>query len=421
MTSSLHQATRRPQSGSPQHRVLALLTVATAIASVGLGAGGTAGVLLAVDMAGSHTVSGLPVALHLAGSALGALLVSHLAGRGRRGQGLALGFTVGAVGALVVIAAAQAGSLPVMLGGSVLLGTANSSIFLTRYAAVEAGSEQTRGRALGTVFLATAIGAVVSPMLLGPSGTLASGLGLPGLTGLYLVALVAFGLSALLYALASNPRNRWLGEGAAVLSAHRKQSSALPEVLRALRDRPTQIALLSLASTNFVMTGVMTIAPVRLTEHGHGLEMVGALVALHVVGMFAPAPLNGYLADRIGALAVVLAGGVLLLGGTVLGAFLNGHATVAMVLHLVVVGLGWNCGVVGGSVLLTEAVPGTLRPYTEGVGEATMGSAAVVVAPLVGALPGALGYHLLALCSAGVTLLALVHLRRSARDSRSYA
>lgn len=421
MTSTLRVATRRPDTERSQHRVLALLAVATAVGSIGLGAGGTAGVLLAVDMAGTHTVAGLPVALHLAGSAVGALLVSHQAGRGRRGRGLALGFTVGAVGAAVVTVAAEIGSLTGMLAGSTLLGMANSSIFLTRYAAVEAGSERTRGRALGAVFLATAIGAVISPMLLGPSGTLAERLGLPPLTGLYLVAMGAFGCSALAYAAASDPRTPWLGAGARVLSSGRRQRLSRPDLLRALRDGPTRVALLSMAATSFVMTGVMTIAPVRLTEHGHGLEMVGALVALHVVGMFAPAPLNGYLADRVGGLPVVLLGGVLMLVMAVMGVFLPGHATGQMVFHLVVVGLAWNCGVVGSSMLLTEAVSPSLRPYTEGIGEATMGTAAMLVAPLVGALPGTSGYYVLALCAAGVTLLALVHLRRPARDPRSLA
>ncbi|MGW0737224.1 hypothetical protein [Streptomyces sp. NPDC002851] len=71
-----------------------------------------------------------------------------------------------------------------MLFGSTLLGTANSSIFLVRYAAARAVAEGSRGRALGVVLLATAFGAVLSPPLLGPGSSAAQAVGLPALSGL---------------------------------------------------------------------------------------------------------------------------------------------------------------------------------------------------------------------------------------------
>jgi hypothetical protein len=51
---------------------------------------------------------------------------------------------------------------------------------------------------------------------------------------------------------------------------------------------------------------------------------------------------------------------------------------------LVALGLGWNCGVVGASTLLAASAPPRLRPHLEGIGEATMGVAAAIGAPLAG-------------------------------------
>ncbi|MEJ3748953.1 hypothetical protein WEI85_37505 [Actinomycetes bacterium KLBMP 9797] len=108
----------------------------------------------------------------------------------------------------------------------------------------------------------------------------------------------------------------------------------------------------------------------------------------------------------------MLVGAVVSLGACVLGVFTDGHATPLTIAHLVLAGLGWNAGVVGASALLTRAVPDGLRPHTEGIGEATMGTAAVAVAPLAAVLPDAWDHVVLGLCAAAMSVLALVEVRR---------
>jgi DNA-binding CsgD family transcriptional regulator len=143
-------------------RTLFLLAVATAIGSMGLAAGGTAGTLLGVEITGTEGAAGLPLGLLVAGSAAAALMVSRRTGRVGRVRSLALGYALGAIGAVLAIIAAVAGNFVALLLGSTVLDAGNAAIFLTRYAAAEVGEETTRGRALGAVFFATAIGAVVS-------------------------------------------------------------------------------------------------------------------------------------------------------------------------------------------------------------------------------------------------------------------
>lgn len=399
-------------SNNPWKGVPAFLAGACALASLGLAAGGTAGALLATELAGTASVAGLPVALHLTGSALGAILVSHQAARGHRGRGLALGLLLGAVGAAIVVLAADRGNLPVMLAGSMLLGTANASIFLIRYAAARAVTESSRGRALGMIFLATAFGAVASPLLLGPSSSAAETVGLPGLSGLYLVAIGAFSCSALFLAAGSAPSIPIVGRAASLLTPGVREIRSGVRLSAALREPATLVAMSGLAGANFVMVGIMTITPVHLTQHGAGHGTVGLLVALHVVGMFAPAPLTGRLADRHGPVKVVIAGAVLSLVACVLGAFSQGHETPLTTAHLVLAGLGWNAGVVGASAMLTFSVPDTLRSHAEGIGEATMGTAAVVIAPIAAVLPSPWDYSVLGLSAVALALLALAEARR---------
>jgi MFS family permease len=101
----------RVTSSPEQRRVLTVLVVAQILSGAGLAAGITVGALLAQRMLGSTSLAGLPSALFTLGSALAALIVGSVSqSRGRR-AGLGLGYAVGAVGALGVVAAAAAGNL----------------------------------------------------------------------------------------------------------------------------------------------------------------------------------------------------------------------------------------------------------------------------------------------------------------------
>lgn len=427
---------RRPRPSAQQtarerNGVLLMLAGATAIGSMGLAAGGTAGALLGAQLTHTSAGAGLPPGLLVVGSAAGALLIARQTARGRRGRGLMLGYLLGAVGAVLVVGAAVMRSLPLLLVGSTVLGTANSAIFMTRYATLDAAAETDRGRALGTVFFSTAVGAIVSPMLMGPSGTLAEAVGLPRLTGLYLVATAAFGVSALFFSGMSPPRVPRLGRGASVL-AHggdagaaetdgRRPGSARGAAVAGLRgalhDVRTRLALAALTAGNFVMVGLMAVAPLHLVTHGSGLDLTGTLIALHVAGMFGPSPVSGRLADRFGATRVVLIGGVLLAATGGAGVVIDDRGVPAMACHLLVLGVGWNFMIVGGSALLMAGVPESLRPHAEGIGEVVMGVGAAVASPVVGVAAALGGYGMFSLAGTVVAIGVLVFARRVASRS----
>lgn len=387
------------------------LAVATGVGSAGLAAGGTAGALVVADITGTSGAAGLPVTALLVGSAAAALLISRLAAHGRRGLGIALGYGIGVVGAVTVVVATVLRSVPLLLGGSVVLGAANSSVFLTRYAAADLGPRSSQGRALGVVLLATAGGAVCGPLLLGPSGTLARAVGLPELAGLYLVAVVAFGVSAAVFAAAANPRTPWLGGAASVLrQADRRDDGP---AFAMLRSRATAPAFAVLAAANFIMVGTMAVAPVHLVLHGQTVRAVGIIVGLHVAGMFGPAPVAGRLADRSGPTTVLLLGNVLLLLASVAGVLFDQQNPATAAATLVLLGVGWSFGVVGGSALLVGRAAREARAHVEGAGEVAMGIAAAIAAPLAGLVLATRGYGAVSLAGGLVALVALVFITRS--------
>jgi MFS family permease len=400
-------ASERAQLFSSEERAtLAFLALATAVGATGLAAGGTAGALLGADLAGSDAAAGVPLGLLVVGSAAAALLISYLSPRLGRARSLALGYAVGAAGAGVVVVAAVAGSFVLLLVGSILVGAANSAVFLTRYAAADSVRAEVRGRALGTVFFATALGAIVSPLLLGPSGGAVEAASLPRLSGLYGVAVLAFVLAGLTLAAAAS-RVRELGSsppGAEPAGGSRITGRELAAGLRAARARAS---LLILGATNLVMVGVMAVAPVHLTEHGHhhhhhDLQFVGLVISMHVAGMFAPSPISGWLADRIGPVAVAVTGFGFLATAGLAGTLVDLESGLAVSALLVVLGVGWNFGIVGGSTLLSASTTPRLRPHAEGIGEVAMGISAGLGAPIAGVLVAAGGFASLWLAGAAV-------------------
>jgi predicted MFS family arabinose efflux permease len=316
-----------------------------------------------------------------------------------RGLSLAVGYALGGAGAALVVAAAGASSLAALLVGSVMLGGANASIFLNRYAAAEVAPEQSRRRALGLVLFSTTIGAVTGPLLLGPSGGLAHVLGLPRLTGLYLIAFVAFSGSGL--ALATSFRSTAsLGSLAALFRRETNRGPTLRELTKGMRSGTAPVGVGSLVIANFMMVALMGVAPVHLMTHGEELPTIGTAISLHVAGMFTPSALSGWLAVRLEAIRVIAIGCVVLLTSGLLGATVDTSHLPSMMVVLVILGIGWNFGVVGGSTLIASAVSADLRVHVEGIGEVVMALAAAAGAPIAGLMVTLGGFSTLSLSSA---------------------
>lgn len=366
------------------------LAMATAVGSAGLAAGGTAGALIAADLTGGSASAGLPLGAVVVGSAIGSLLISRITRRAGRIAGLALGYAVGGLGAVLVVAATVAADLGLVIAGNAVMGVANAAVFLTRYAAADVGPGHGRGRALGAVLAGAAVGAVAGPNLLGPSGDLAAGLGLPRLTGLYLVAAVAFPAAA------------------GLLVLRRRSASSPAPVAPTGPHRNAGAAIVVLAITNLVMVAVMAVAPLHMLAHGHDLDLVGVAVSAHVLFMLAPAPLAGWLADRTSPLLLAGLGAILLAAGGVGGALLDPGGAVAFTVVLAVVGLGWGAGVVAGSTMLVGSVPEPARARAEGIGEVVMGVAAGAGAPLAGLMVAVGGFSALVVTLAATSLAMLL-------------
>jgi MFS family permease len=119
--------------------------------------------------------------------------------------------------------------------------------------------------------------------------------------------------------------------------------------------------------TQLIMVAIMTITPIHIEHHGYAIGVTGIVIGAHVAGMFLPSPLSGWLVDRFGYLVVAVAAGITLLAAGLIAAWAPVDSVATLVLALVLLGVGWNLGLVSGTTLVTNAAPLATRARTQGV------------------------------------------------------
>jgi MFS family permease len=171
--------------------------------------------------------------------------------------------------------------------------------------------------------------------------------------------------------------------------------------------------LVALVAAQLAMVAVMTMTPLQLQSHGHGLDVVGWVLSAHMLGMFALAPLSGRIADRWGPAVTVNAGlGVLALASATA---LTAHSA-GLPVALFLLGYGWNLVFVGGSAQLSRDLAPETRSRVQGFVDAVVWSASALAGLGSGQLFAGGGYALVAVVGGVLALLPLALL--VSRDGR---
>ena len=398
-----------------QEKTVKVLATAQVLNGVGVAGTVAAGSLLVASITNSETLAGLAQTSSLLGAAALALPLARLTSRGGRRLALSVGLIAGVIGSLLAIFGGSRENIYLMLTGTFLVGAASAAGYQARFAAIDLATDEKRAKQLSFVVWGSTIGAVTGPNLMEPSGNLAESLGLPRLTGPYLISAVTLALAVLVIQLFLRPDP--------YLTAAKDSGAAnLPRVktkvaLKHIRSNArASFAIAAIAIGHIAMVAVMVMTPVHMAHVDVTLTIIGLVISVHVLGMYAFSPLVGALTDRLGRLRVIQIGVAILLSSALISGFARADDAITLGIGLFLLGLGWSCTLIAGSALLTESVSPEFKSASQGASDLVMNLSGASGGAIAGVVIATLSYGWLCLLSAiPVALLGLWSLKIKAR------
>jgi MFS family permease len=280
---------------------------------------------------------------------------------GRR-PGFMLGAFAGTIGAFVGLYAIYARSFPLFILATVLQGVYQAFAQHSRFAAADMASPAFRPKAISWVMTGgVAAGLIGTSLVMFTTDLLAP----VTFAGCYAAMIVICTLAIGVMGLVDIPL--W-DETAA-----RGTTRPLREIVR----QPRLIVAVIAATLSYgMMNLVMTAAPIAMIDCGFTTANAAWVIQWHVFAMFVPSFFTGQIIARFGA-ERVCATGLLLLGCAAL-AGLHGISFGHFAVNLILLGLGWNFGFIGGTTLLTDCYRPAEREKVQGLNDfAVFGTVAV--------------------------------------------
>ena len=367
----------------------------------GLGVAGTvaAGSLLVASITDSETLAGLAQTSSVLGAAALALPLARLTVKGGRRLALSVGYIAGVIGSLFAILGGAKENLILMLLGTFFVGAASAAGYQARFAAIDLATNETRAKQLSFVVWGLTIGAVAGPNLMEPSGNLAESFGLPRLVGPYLISAVALFLATLVIQLFLRPDPYLLAQKESALATAAKRSTK--EALTHIRKNERALfAILSIAIGHVAMVSIMVMTPVHMAHVDVTLTIIGLVISIHVVGMYAFSPIVGSISDRIGRINTVKIGVVTLLLSSVISGLAAADDAITLGVGLFLLGLGWSFTLIAGSAFLTESVSPEVKTSAQGASDLVMNLSGAGGGAIAGVIIGTLSYGWLCLFAA---------------------
>jgi MFS family permease len=320
-------------------RTIFLLAVAQALYSCTvITVFSTAG-LVGLNIAPNPAWATLPITTFVLGAMFTTIPISLLMQRHGRSPLFKVGALIAAAGAALAMWAIIKTSFVVFCFATAILGAFQATAGFYRFAAAEVATDETRPLAISWVLTGGVVAAVAGTLI----GMATSGL-VPGhdFAGSYGAAIILALLNfAVFFFIKLPPPLVNVADGPARPWA---------ELLR----QPRLVVAMAVAMISYaLMNLMMTAAPVAMIGCGFTKNDASWVIQWHVLAMFVPSFFTGLLIKRFGVEIITGLGMVILLlaAGAGLAGITFGHFSIALIL----LGLGWNFGFIGGTSMLTES------------------------------------------------------------------
>jgi MFS family permease len=320
-------------------RNLAILVVCQMISGTGSIVLVSLGGIIGAKLAANPAWSTLPVSLMVISVAITTVPATMLMRRIGRSRGFMLASLSAVVAVLVAAHALATDSFSLFVVATMLLGINLAFTHQYRYAAAESVTPRYTARAISFVLLGAIGGAFVGREIAMRGQDWVADVPYAG--SMYALA-VLYLVQALLFL-------QLRGVETAERSGEPVSDRPLGDIIR---QRVFLVAVLGATAGYGLMTLVMTATPISMhINDGHSLEHTTGVIRAHVLGMYAPSLVSGFLIERLGVARMMLVGALTLLGTSVIG--LQGQTVMHYWWALVLLGVGWNFLYVGGTTMLT--------------------------------------------------------------------
>jgi MFS family permease len=320
-------------------RNLSILLICQLISATGAIVLVTLGGIIGSELSGNRALATLPVSvmvISVAATTVPATLLMRAIGRK---SGSSLASLSAALAALFAAYAISITSFPLFIAAAAIFGINMAFTQQYRYAAVESVEQHHASRAISIVLLGAIGGAFAGAELVKHGhGWLDN---VP-YAGTLIAVAVMYVVQSLLFQLLGPLRGE---EHGSTTQSHRP----LGQVVR----QPVYIvAVLGATVAYGVMTLIMTATPLSMhVNDGYSLEATANVIRAHVLGMYLPSLVSGFLIDRLGTVKMMSVGAFTLLVAAIIG--LRGQSIMHYWFTLVLLGVGWNFLYVGGTTMLT--------------------------------------------------------------------
>ena len=297
----------------------------------------TAG-LVGSQIAPSLSWATLPISTFVIGTALSTVPASLFMRRVGRKPGFLTGAAFGVMGAVICVIAIFQRNFWLFTFGTMLQGTYQAFAGYYRFAAADTASPAFRPKAISWVMIGGIAAALFGPMIVIVSRGLFEPVMFAGnFAAVAILSIVAMGIVSLV----SIPHKREEVAGT--------DARPLAEILRQPR---LIVAVLCGMMAYGMMNLVMTATPLAMVACGFTVDDSAWVIQWHALAMYIPSFFTGSLIARFGVEKVLATGmGLLALAGV---SGLAGIDYANFAIGLILLGIGWNFGYVGGTAMVTE-------------------------------------------------------------------
>jgi MFS family permease len=391
-----------------QIRNLVLLVFTQLISATGSIVFVTLGGLIGTSLTSNQAWATLPLTMIVLASALTTMPAAMLMKKIGRRAGFALASCSAVIAVLIAAVSLRDSSFYLFLFAGFLFGINLAFTQQYRYAAAESVDAKYVPRAISFVLVGAIGGALIGPKIVTVGHELVDGIPHAGsmlmLACLYVVQAIVF---------------LFLGKTRA---EHNTEAVASGRPVSEIVLQPVFIvAVLGGIAGYGLMTLVMTATPLSMSvNNGYSLQVTAGVISAHVLAMYVPSLVSGFLIERLGVVRMMFAGAIALLATSIIG--LQGHAVLHYWWALVLLGIGWNFLYVGATTMLTYTYSIEERYRAQGINEFLVFGSSATASLLAGTVMHYFGWKQLMLIPIPVLLLvcvALIVVRRNSLLDRS--